>query len=392
MTRRRPTLPLQCLHGPKRGVREVAAKAVGEENGMMSKADWKRTTPEGGWEAKVVQMLEQRYDPNGAAGMMEDQFSPLHHAVRHDHLSMCKILLKHGADPNLFSSCGDLDVGPLHEVKSAAICQLLLDAGAEVNAIGASGNTALMMAAGRGNARIVRMLLKAGADPTIYDTDGLIGQILENEGPLEGETAAKTARRCGHRSLAAELDAAERSHRKKWKPPPPEPMPSRRTTCGRSARMGASRAPDEGVRRTAREGAGRPAGPVRGRLMHAVRRARSGTVGVLKTNRYPRILNASAALLLFSRTLGLLLEPLGKVVTNLRKDLRKATEEQVTIAAAALWYSISIGSPPNRSRRKDDTAILRHHKLRRRRVARNCAFDAVSDGYKVKDGQHEEVG
>ena len=27
----------------------VAAKAVGEENGMMSKADWKRTTPKGGW-------------------------------------------------------------------------------------------------------------------------------------------------------------------------------------------------------------------------------------------------------------------------------------------------------------------------------------------------------
>ena len=158
--------------------------------------------------------------------MMEDQFSPLHHAVRHDHLSMCKILLKHGADPNLFSSFGDCDAGPLHDVKSGAICKLLLDAGAEVNAIGNSGNTALMMAAGRGNARIVRMLLKAGADPTIYDTDGLIGQILENEGPLEGETAAKTARRCGHRSLAAELDAAERSHRKKWKPPPPEPMPS----------------------------------------------------------------------------------------------------------------------------------------------------------------------
>ena len=204
----------------------VAAKAVGEENGWFFEADWERTTPEGGWEAKVVQMLEQRYDPNGAAGLVEDQFSPLHHAVRHDHLSMCKILLKHGADPNLWQSCGDCDMGPLHEVKSAAICQLLLDAGAEVNAIGNGGNTALMMAAGRGNARIVRMLLKAGADPTIYDTIGLIGRLFKNEGPLEGETAAKTARRCGHRSLAAELDAAERSHRKKWKPPPPKPMPS----------------------------------------------------------------------------------------------------------------------------------------------------------------------
>ena len=196
---------------------KVVAKAVGASNGAMLDDD--EPIPDGGWEAKVVQMLGQGFYPNGLVEFTEDLYSPLHHAVVHDRLSIVRILLAHGADSNLSSSFGDVDTFPLHDVISEQICQLLLEAGADVDAIGAGGSTALMMAAARGNSRIAHMLLAAGADPTIHDTIGFPGAFSGGEYPIIGETAAKTARRCGHLSLAADLDAAERSHAKPWVEP-----------------------------------------------------------------------------------------------------------------------------------------------------------------------------
>ena len=81
-----------------------------------------------------------------------------------------------------------------------------------------------MMAAARGNERIARMLLDNGADPTVYDTQGLLEELHPSGGAHKGETAAKTARRRGHRSLAAMLDAAERSHPKRWVEPARQPV------------------------------------------------------------------------------------------------------------------------------------------------------------------------
>ena len=83
---------------------------------------------------------------------------------------------------------------------------------------------------------------------------------------------------------------------------------------------------------------------------------------------------------ILTNAFGPLLEPRVKLVTILRKDLRKAIlEEQVTIAAAALLKVLNLDRVTCfqiAAREKDDTAILRHHKLRRRRVARSdrCAF------------------
>ena len=196
---------------------QVASKAVGYNNGNVPFCNW--PTPDGGWEAKVERMLKLGFYPNGLVEFQADQFSPLHHAVFHNHKSMCEILITHGADVNLRSTFGDDDQPPLHEVESEAICKLLLDAGAHVNASGCGGETALMMAAARGHTTIVRRLLAAGADPTMYDTSGVSGMLRNGKGSIKGETAAKTARRYGHLSLANELDAAECSHPKRWVPP-----------------------------------------------------------------------------------------------------------------------------------------------------------------------------
>ena len=201
---------------------QTAASAVGaEQNGHWPAGG--EPNPDGGWEAKVVRMLKQGFYPNGLVEFDEDQYSPLHHAVVHNHQSMCQILLAAGADANLSCNFGDVCYPPLHDVQSEDVCALLLDADASVkanvNAL-AMGCTALMMAAARGDEGIVFMLLAAGADPTIYATYSAPRVFKpEGEGSLAGETAAKTARRCGHLTLAGMLDDAERSHPKLWVEP-----------------------------------------------------------------------------------------------------------------------------------------------------------------------------
>ena len=199
---------------------KVVAKAVGAEDfGSWNYPDvWEGLeTPDGGWEAEVLRMLKQGYYPEGMIDFSEDQWTPLHLAVKHDNESVCRMLLAHNADVNRDTSFGDTGGEiPLHDVKSESICKLLLEAGSNVDELANCGNTPLMMAALRGNKPIVAMLIDAGADPTIYCTDGLMGPML---GLAEGETAAKTARRCGHKAVAKMLDAAERAHPKSWMEP-----------------------------------------------------------------------------------------------------------------------------------------------------------------------------
>ena len=210
---------------------QTAARAVGKDNGASPAAGG--PTPDGGWEAKVVRMLKQGFYPNGLVEFDDDQYSPLHHTVVHDHTgdhqSMCQILLAAGADANLSCNFGDVCYPPLHDVQSEDVCALLLDADASVkanvNAL-AMGCTALMMAAARGEEGIACMLVDAGADPTIYATNSEPPFFKpEKEGSLAGETAAQTARRCGHLTLAGMLDDAERSHPKPWVEPASEEGP-----------------------------------------------------------------------------------------------------------------------------------------------------------------------
>lgn len=55
-----------------------------------------------------------------------------------------------------------------------SICELLLRSGADVNSITKSGVTPLHRAAYKGNTEIVQLLLRRGACPTIQDSDGKI--------------------------------------------------------------------------------------------------------------------------------------------------------------------------------------------------------------------------
>ena len=94
-----------------------------------------------------------------------DGATPLMRAASADNSAAIKILLKHGADPNLSTDDGwsPLHVAALRGAVHAA--QALVDGGARVDAEDSYGWTALALASQHRSPEIVRLLLAAGSDP-----------------------------------------------------------------------------------------------------------------------------------------------------------------------------------------------------------------------------------
>ena len=84
----------------------------------------------------------------------------LHDAVWSGRVELVRLLLDHGADPNIPHAEG-LST-PLHYAAikgNAAIAAILIDHGADINAADRSGSTALHLAAARGYADVVKLLI-----------------------------------------------------------------------------------------------------------------------------------------------------------------------------------------------------------------------------------------
>jgi hypothetical protein len=100
-------------------------------------------------------------------------FTPLIWAVREGHASAVRLLLKHGANPELRAGVNSWTplMHAVHKGQEAAALALV-NGGAAIDATDGNGVTALIMAAGYGYSGIVQGLLKRGANPYSSTTDG----------------------------------------------------------------------------------------------------------------------------------------------------------------------------------------------------------------------------
>ncbi len=91
--------------------------------------------------------------------------TPLMYAALYDDEGAVRLLLDHGADPNISNEAGATAL--MWSGDDARIAGLLLDHGAQVNAISSEGFSALSVAAGRlGGTSVVKLLLDRGASPS----------------------------------------------------------------------------------------------------------------------------------------------------------------------------------------------------------------------------------
>ncbi|MGE3320572.1 MAG: ankyrin repeat domain-containing protein [Candidatus Berkiella sp.] len=107
----------------------------------------------------------------------------LYRAVQNNQNKMCKVLLTHGADPNTTDDEPVLHVAVYNANK--AICKMLLNSGADVNMTDQTFNdTALSKAAGNGHFEICTTLVMYGADHTIKNH---FGDVVEQVKLTKGE-------------------------------------------------------------------------------------------------------------------------------------------------------------------------------------------------------------
>jgi uncharacterized protein len=92
----------------------------------------------------------------------------LHKAIRSNQLSIVRILLEAGANPNLkeesIQAYTPLMIALNYAKISHDIFQVLLEAGADINSSSSQGKTVLMLAVFKLNTKAVRQLLELGAD------------------------------------------------------------------------------------------------------------------------------------------------------------------------------------------------------------------------------------
>ena len=94
--------------------------------------------------------------------------TPLHDAVKKNHLAVVDLLLNHGANVH---SKDNSSVTPLHEVVTHSVAETLITAGADVNAVDADGFTPLHYAVGN-LPDLIEILVKKGADINAKSNDG----------------------------------------------------------------------------------------------------------------------------------------------------------------------------------------------------------------------------
>ena len=114
-------------------------------------------------------LLDHGADPNviSVSGMI-----PLHWASLKGHIAMTNLLVNHGANVNATDVSGMTSLHWASWKGHITITNLLLSYGADVNATGVSGMTPLHWASTEGRSEIVKLLLDQGANPNTSGNSG----------------------------------------------------------------------------------------------------------------------------------------------------------------------------------------------------------------------------
>ena len=91
-----------------------------------------------------------------------------YHPTKGNAVEIVRLLLEHGADPNIRASTTRHSSTPLHEASSRGlldIAQLLLSYGANVDVKNTKGKTPFQLAASAGHGEMTTLLLEHGAVP-----------------------------------------------------------------------------------------------------------------------------------------------------------------------------------------------------------------------------------
>lgn len=110
------------------------------------------------------------------------------HAAALGNLSMLKLLMNHGADPNIASVSGATALMAVGD--NEPLVQFLIDSGSSIDAINNIGQTAVFSAVTRKQKRKLEVLLQNRANPNIRDRNGISAveaakQLPESESKRE---------------------------------------------------------------------------------------------------------------------------------------------------------------------------------------------------------------
>ena len=130
---------------------------------------------------EVAKIMEK--DPEILNSFSADGFTALGLASFFGHLSLVKLLLDKGANPNIASN-NQFKVAPIHSacaISNYEIAKLLIQHGADVDAKQMQGNTPLHSAAHNGQTTLATLLLDNGADINARNDKGETPLFMANE-------------------------------------------------------------------------------------------------------------------------------------------------------------------------------------------------------------------
>ncbi len=119
-------------------------------------------------------MLKNGANPNSYD--LTSKLSPLHVASENNNVSIVKLLIKYGADVNIYANTLYLNT-PLHIAAlndSSEVVTILLENGANINIYNdyTIGKTPLHLAVMNNSINSIKILLDKGADTNIKDNEG----------------------------------------------------------------------------------------------------------------------------------------------------------------------------------------------------------------------------